>query len=661
MNDCKIDITQLINSLTGPILVIGASGFIGANLLRALLSIRSDSIGTYFSGNPWRLQGLPSSNIAFCNIQDEFSIETLLGKVSPKTIFDCSAFGAYSFELDASRIHTTNYLCLIRMLEHLKSYTLAAYVHAGSSSEYGLNAAGPNEDSVAIPNSHYAVSKGAASLAIRFYGKMQNLPAINLRLYSTYGQWEDSSRLIPVLCRESIVGRLPSFARAETSRDFIHVDDVVRAFLLSAVHMSPSLFGESFNIGTGIKTSLADLAVLSKRLFGIAESPFFSEAEARVWDVPEWYADTEKACNLLGFNAAIPLEVGLTMTQEWWRKIKSQAELSHLTKKDTNRQTKNSISAVIACYKDNLAIPIMHQRLTDIFMKRGIDYEIIFVNDCSPDDSAEVIRKISASDPHVLGISHSRNFGSQAAFRSGMEISSKEAVVLLDGDLQDPPEIIDNFIDEWRKGADVVYGRRVHREMSRWMEFCYKIFYRIFASLSEIPIPIDAGDFSLIDRTVVYWLLQCKERDSFLRGLRAYVGFRQVGVDYVRPERMFGVSTNNFIRNIGWAKKGIFSFTRVPLHLMTAFGFLSTCFTVLIAIWVVITRIFFPESSPRGVTFMILCILFFGSTTMLSLGLLGEYIGKIFEESKARPAFIRKDFINRGVIQREKHKNYGGE
>jgi polyisoprenyl-phosphate glycosyltransferase len=164
-------------------------------------------------------------------------------------------------------------------------------------------------------------------------------------------------------------------------------------------------------------------------------------------------------------------------------------------------------------------------------------------------------------------------------------------------------------------------------------------------------VPKDAGDFSLIDRKAVYWMLQCPERDLFLRGLRAYVGFKQVGVDYVRPERMFGVSTNNWIKNIGWAKKAIFSFTRVPLHVMSAVGGFASVATLLLAAYSIGVRFLDPASAPRGITFIALLIMFFGSLSLLGLGLLGEYIGKIFEEVKARPRFIRRNLIVRGEIR----------
>src|SRR5205823_5782508 len=240
----------------------------------------------------------------------------------------------------------------------------------------------------------------------------------------------------------------------------------------------------------------------------------------------------------------------------WYKSLEDREGYARASKK-FGLDAKHSVSAIVACYKDGQAIPIMYERLKRTFDDLKIDYEIIFVNDNSPDDSEEVVREISARDRHVIGISHSRNFGSQSAFRSGMEIASKNACVLLDGDLQDPPELIEAFVEKWREGYDVVYGRRVKREAPLLMQVGYKLFYRLFDRFSYLSIPHDAGDFALMDKRVVQCLLQFPERDLFLRGVRAFVGFRQTGVDYVRPERMFGRTTNSLARNIGWAKKGI--------------------------------------------------------------------------------------------------------
>jgi len=268
------------------------------------------------------------------------------------------------------------------------------------------------------------------------------------------------------------------------------------------------------------------------------------------------------------------------------------------------------------------------------------------VNDCSPDSTAEVLNVLVNNDEHVVGIEHSRNFGSQSAFLSGMEISTGDAMILLDGDLQDPPELIEQFATQWQQGFDVVYGRRVAREGNQKLVFFYRVFYRLFKNVSYIPIPLDAGDFSLMDRKVVNEIIKLPETDQFLRGLRAWVGFKQTGVDYVRPERMFGVTTNNWRKNIGWARKAIFSFSYVPLELLTYLGFALTGLSF-IAILVQIFLYFKLPDTPHGIPTIICLILFFGGLIMLGLGILGEYQAKIIEEVKKRPKYIRRNIYKK--------------
>ena len=299
------------------------------------------------------------------------------------------------------------------------------------------------------------------------------------------------------------------------------------------------------------------------------------------------------------------------------------------------------ISAVIACYKDAPAIPLMHERLTQVFRGLEIDHEIIFVNDGSPDDSGAVLSALAARDQHVVAIEHSRNFGSQSAFLSGMELATGDAVVLLDGDLQDPPEAIPAMYAQWRQGNEVVYGRRFKRETSLLLAFCYKAFYRVFRGLSSVPIPLDAGDFALMDRTVVDHLLALPETDQFLRGLRAWVGFKQTGVDYVRPARAFGRSTHGWLKNVWWAKKAIFSFSFAPLEWL---GYVAALMTVLAFAGIgyeLIDSLRRPQVR-HGVPILIVLVLLFGSLHLLAVALVGEYLIKIVEEVKRRPRFIRR-------------------
>jgi dolichol-phosphate mannosyltransferase len=641
-----INLKNHILSLEGPILVLGASGFIGANLYKTISEFRDDTYAVVNREKGWRLAEVKDEKIISVDLNNFSATKNLINSVKPKTIFDCVAYGAYSFEEDATLIYQTNFQAIAALVELLCDNPISVFVHAGSSSEYGANSAAPLESSHCEPNSAYAVSKVAIATYLHYMGKHRNFPCINLRLYSVYGPLEDTSRLIPNLLRKALSGDLPPFVDPSTSRDFVYIDDVCEAFIIAATKMNPSIYGESFNIGTGVKTTISELANITKNVFGIKTDPKFGTMNGRSWDLSEWYSNPLKAKDLLGWSAKVKLEDGLVAMSKWVSDLTDE-EMLTATKKNSNER-KRSVSAIIACYKDVDAVPIMYQRLTNVFNKLNIDYEIIFVNDCSPDDTAKVIQDLSALDNHVIGITHSRNFGSQMAFRSGMELSTKDSVVLLDGDLQDPPELIESFYKKYEDGFDVVYGRRVKREMPWHWGIMYKLFYRIFAMFSYVKIPLDAGDFSLMDRRVVGWLLNCPERDLFVRGLRAYVGFKQDGVDYVRPDRMFGVSTNNFFKNVEWAKKGIFSFSNVPLTMLTSLGVILLGLSTVSAVLIALLRIFLPDIAPRGITTILIAILFFGSFNIFAIGLVGEYVSKIMMEVKGRPRLIRAALIRNG-------------
>lgn len=303
------------------------------------------------------------------------------------------------------------------------------------------------------------------------------------------------------------------------------------------------------------------------------------------------------------------------------------------------------LSAVIACYRDAQAVPHMYRRLKEAIAQAGAVPEIIFVNDASPDDAQAVLAELAAKDPQVVVITHSRNFGSQAAFTSGMRVATGDAVVLLDGDLQDPPELIPQLCEKWREGYEVVYGVRVKREATLFLQVAYKAFYRVFSKLSYVTVPRDAGDFSLIDRKVVDVLNRMGERDRFVRGLRAWVGFRQVGVPYVRPERMFGVTTNNLLNNIAWARKGIFSFSYAPLEFIS---YLASGVTLLALAGIVFYLVMFAirPAPPSGFMTLLVAVLFLGGVQLLCLSIIGDYLGRVFEEVKQRPQYVVRSILN---------------
>jgi polyisoprenyl-phosphate glycosyltransferase len=304
------------------------------------------------------------------------------------------------------------------------------------------------------------------------------------------------------------------------------------------------------------------------------------------------------------------------------------------------------LSAVIACYGDALAIPIMHERLRGTFEEIDADYEIVFVNDGSPDNALEVLSDLALRDPHVVVINHTRAFGSQSAFTSGMRIATGDAVVLLDGDLQDPPEVIPRFVERWREGFDIVYGVRAQRETTVFMRRAYTLFYRVFRRLSYLNIPLDAGDFGLLDRRVVDALNDLPESQRFMRGLRAWVGYRQVGVPYLRPERMFGRSTNSLIKNIGWARRAIISFSYVPLDLIAWLALATVGVSCVGLATQLVLRLADPGLAPKGFTSLISVILFIGGVQLLCLAIIGSYVAHIYEESKRRPQYLVESILN---------------
>ncbi|OIN58354.1 NAD-dependent epimerase/dehydratase family protein [Arsenicibacter rosenii] len=633
-----------ILKLNGPVFVFGASGFIGANLFEQLFRARQQAgqtdvyALTHDATKAWRLKLLdvPAENIIHCDITSINSVKETFDRYKPQTIFNLAAYGAYSKQKNVSLTYETNVIGTVNILENCSPDMV--YIHAGSSSEYGFNCTAPKETDPVQPNSHYAVSKVSGAYVLEYYAKLHNLNTLNLRLYSIYGGWEEPDRLIPRLVEEANQGKLPPLVSPDISRDFVYIDDCVYAFVQAALHVKSGISGRSYNIATGRKTTMRDLVEVTRKAFSIKTEPVWGSMNNRNWDLAEWYGDPTASEQDLNWKATTSLADGLLKTAAW-QNANSYADRVLPAFKTPSLNP--VITPIIACYKDAQAIPFMYERLVKTFNDMKVRYEIIFVNDNSPDNTDEVLEQICAKDPNVIAIKHSRNFGSQSAFLSGMEISTGDMVVLMDGDLQDPPEVIPQLYAKWQEGYDVVYGVRVQREMKPWLHFFYKTFYRIFKNLSYINIPTDAGDFSIIDRKVVRELVSLPETEQFLRGLRAWVGFKQIGVNYVRPERMFGVSTNNWRKNIAWARKAIFSFSFVPLELMVYSGFALTGLSILGVLWQILAKFIFYPETPAGLSTVIILVTFFGGINLLGISFLGEYISKIFEETKKRPKFIR--------------------
>ncbi|PIR53262.1 hypothetical protein COU76_02110 [Candidatus Peregrinibacteria bacterium CG10_big_fil_rev_8_21_14_0_10_49_10] len=321
--------------------------------------------------------------------------------------------------------------------------------------------------------------------------------------------------------------------------------------------------------------------------------------------------------------------------------------------------TNKKISVIPICYKDEGSVREMYKLVTDVMQGITNNYEIIYVNDRSPDGAMEIFRELAKNDQHLTVITHSRNFNSQMAFTSGLRYCTGDAAIILDGDLQDPPALFPAMVQNWLEGFEVVYGVRTSREEGRLIHFCRRVFYRLLHKLSYVRIPVDVGDFSLMDRKVIDALNAMPERDRFLRGLRAWTGFRQTGVEYHRLQRFDGRRAPSSLRGYIWyAKNGIISFSRAPLEWITYLGFFFTVLSFLAIVgyftaWIVLP----PEKSPPGLITIYLLVLFFGGVQLLSLSIIGEYVGKIFDEVKKRPPYIIDDILNdhRGWMKEKKN------
>ena len=317
-------IVKQINNLPGPIMVFGAGGFIGFNLFQSLLLYRNDVYG--ISRNPknnWRFNNFPAPihSVLVADLSDYEMINKLILKIKPQSIFYLAAYGAYAKQQCFHDMYETNIKALVSLLEVLKQQTFSVFVATGSSSEYGLNCKAPKETDELIPNSHYAVSKVAAYYVLKYYGKVEHIPVIHTRLYSVYGPWEEPDRLIPTIIASGIEKRYPNLVNPDISRDFIYVTDVISALILLAAKRKKTWFGETFNLGTGRKTTIRELTATVKKICQIIDEPRFGTMKNRAWDLQDWYADPEKITQQLAWQAKTSLKKGLEKTIAWQKSI----------------------------------------------------------------------------------------------------------------------------------------------------------------------------------------------------------------------------------------------------------------------------------------------------------------------------------------------------
>lgn len=318
--------------MKGPILVLGAGGFVGANLFLKILNSRSDITGVLHNKNSWRLKNVAEEKIKYVDITNQQEIEKLLVSTKSRTILNCVSYGAYSFQKDVHQIYETNFNAMRGLIEVLHNKSIDSFINAGTSSEYGINSNKPKENAFTKPNSHYALSKLATASYLQYMGKQNDFPCIHLRIYSAYGPLEDTSRLIPNLLYFALKKQLPPLVSKKISRDFLYVDDVCDAFITAAIKIKPSMYGEIYNIGSGIKTTIEDLVSLTKKTFNIDVNPKFDTFKNREWDLADWVSDPKKSKIELGWEAKTPLKSGLLKTYKWIEGIEPKI-FENLTKK----------------------------------------------------------------------------------------------------------------------------------------------------------------------------------------------------------------------------------------------------------------------------------------------------------------------------------------
>ncbi len=304
------------------------------------------------------------------------------------------------------------------------------------------------------------------------------------------------------------------------------------------------------------------------------------------------------------------------------------------------------VSIVVPAFNEEGNLPVLYRRLVAALGPLDLKWELLFINDGSRDASADVIANLAKADARVTAVDLARNFGHQAAISAGLDHSRGRAVIIMDADLQDPPEELPRFIAHWREGYDVVYAVRRMRPENWLKRAAYSVFYRLLRRISAIPIPLDAGDFSLMDRRVVDLLESMPERNRFLRGMRSWVGLKQIGVQYDRGERLSGHTNYTLGRLIALALDGLFSFSFLPLRVISLTGLAVSALSIILALVYAVQKLV-SGLEPAGFATIVVSVFFFSGVQLITLGVLGEYVGRIFEEVRRRPLYVVRQVVRR--------------
>lgn len=317
-----------------------------------------------------------------------------------------------------------------------------------------------------------------------------------------------------------------------------------------------------------------------------------------------------------------------------------------------------TLVVVVPAYNEAAVLDAFHARLTAVFDVLDVDANVLYVDDGSRDSTWTMIESLADMDMRVAGLKLSRNFGKEAALTAGLDHADADVVVVIDADLQDPPELIPDFLEKWREGYDVVYGQRLARDGETWLKRATAAaFYRVIQRLSVTPIPRDTGDFRLMSRRALDALCGLRERQRFMKGLFAWVGFRQFALPYHREPRHAGTSKFNYWKLWNFALEGITSFSTVPLRLATYVGLFTALIAFGFGVWIVLKTLIWGDQ-VAGYPSLMTVILFIGGAQLMALGIMGEYLGRLYMEAKARPLYLLEQFHppKNGAAQRTVHR-----
>ena len=302
-------------------------------------------------------------------------------------------------------------------------------------------------------------------------------------------------------------------------------------------------------------------------------------------------------------------------------------------------------SIIAPCFNEEGVLHELHRRISQVMDQTGEPWELVLVNDGSHDRTLAVMRELHASDPRIKVVDFARNFGHQIAVTAGLDYAQGDAVIVIDADLQDPPEVILQMINRWKEGYEVVYAVRTERKGETWFkEFTAKLFYRIIYRITDVDIPLDTGDFRLMDRKVVDAMKHMKERHRFIRGMTSWIGFQQTGVHYARAERFAGETHYPIRKMLKFALDAITGFSYAPLQIATYLGFTIAGLSAVAAIAVILARLF-GEAAFYGQATTLVAVLFLGGVQLITLGIIGEYLGRIYDEVKGRPLYIVREAL----------------